>query len=152
MLLISIDGMRPDYVTQADEHHLRIPPLRHIMSSGTYADGVTGDLPTVTYPSHGPFSSKADADLEGIDSMVQRLAAQELAIYPNAVIAIVSDHGFAPVEHHVNLAIPFLEAGLIQTGKSLFGTSVITSWQAEPWAAGCVAPIMLQTSPTTPRS
>ena len=280
VLLISIDGMRPDYVTQADEHHLRIVTLRRIMASGTYADGVTGVLPTVTYPSHttiitgvwpaehgilnnqrfdperklsgawywyadqikvstlwsashdagletasvgwpvtvdatsidydlpeywrsagpgaatnpddrslmnavsrpdgeiariaartgtpymmgndtslagdevktiysldilkqhrpqfmtihlssldaeqhlaGPFSAEADADLEGIDGMVQRLAAQELANYPNAVIAIVSDHGFAPVEHDVNLAIPFLEAGLIHTAKSPEGTT-----------------------------
>ena len=52
VLLISIDGMRPDYVTQADEHHLRIPALRHIQAAGAYADGVIGDLPTVTYPSH----------------------------------------------------------------------------------------------------
>jgi predicted AlkP superfamily pyrophosphatase or phosphodiesterase len=51
-LLISIDGMRPDYVTQADEHHLRIPTLRHILTAGTFADGVIGVLPTVTYPSH----------------------------------------------------------------------------------------------------
>jgi hypothetical protein len=300
VLLISIDGMRPDYITHADEHHLRIPTLRHIMSSGTYADGVIGDLPTVTYPSHttlitgvwpaqhgildnqrfdperklagawywyadlikvptlwsaahdaglrtasvgwpvtvdatsidynlpeywrtpslgvpanpddrflmsaisrpvgeldriaartgtpymmgndtslagdevktiysldiirnhrpqfmtihlssldeeehlnGPFSPEVDADLEGIDGMVQRLSAQELAIYPNAVIAVVSDHGFAPLQHDVNLAIPFLEAGLIQTAKNSRGATIITSWQAEPWIAGCVTPIML---------
>jgi hypothetical protein len=300
VLLISIDGMRPDYITQADEHHLRIPTLRRIMASGTYADGVIGDLPTVTYPSHttiitgvwpaehgilnnqrfdpdrtlsgawywyadqikvptlwsashdaglhtasvgwpvtvdstsidynlpeywrssgpgaaanpddrflmnitsrpdgelarigtrtgtpymmgndtslagdevktiysldilkqhrpqfmtihlssldqeehlaGPFSTEANADLEGIDGMVQRLTAQELANYPDAIIAIVSDHGFAPVEHDVNFAIPFLEAGLIHTTKSPSGTTIVSSWQAEPWVAGCVTPIML---------
>ena len=52
VLLISVDGLRPDYVTQADEHHLRIPNLRRILADGTYADGVTGVFPTVTYPSH----------------------------------------------------------------------------------------------------
>ncbi len=300
VLLISIDGMRPDYVTQADEHHLRIPTLRHILAAGAYAEGVIGDLPTVTYPSHttiitgvwpaehgilnnqrfdperklagawywyadlvkvptlwsashnaglrvasvgwpvtvdstsidynipeywrtpslgvpgnpddrflmnavsrpdgevtriaarsgtpymmgndtslngdeiktiysldilkqhrpqfmtihlssldsaehlyGPFSAEADADLEALDGMVQRLETQELTNYPDAVVAIVSDHGFAPVEHDVNLAIPFIEAGLVQVSRSPYGTTVVTSWQAEPWAAGCVAPIML---------
>jgi predicted AlkP superfamily pyrophosphatase or phosphodiesterase len=52
VLVISIDGMRPDYVTHADEHHLKIPTLRRFMAEGTYADGVQGVYPTVTYPSH----------------------------------------------------------------------------------------------------
>ena len=52
VLLISVDGMRPDYVTQADQHRLRIPTLRRIMAQGAYAEGVQGVFPTVTYPSH----------------------------------------------------------------------------------------------------
>jgi predicted AlkP superfamily pyrophosphatase or phosphodiesterase len=300
VLLISIDGMRPDYVTQADQHHLHIPTLRAMLTSGTYADGVNGVLPTITYPSHttlvtgvspaehgilsntrfdpeqglsgawywyadqikvptlwsaahdaglhtssvswpvtvdattidynlpeywrssspggsanpddrflmnaisrpdgevariaartntpymmgndtslagdevrtrysldilkqhrpefmtihlssldqeehlaGPFSDAANADLEGIDGMVQRLITQERANFSNAVIAIVSDHGFAPVEHDVNFAVPFIAAGLVQFGKSHFGKTIVTSWQAEPWPTGCVTPILL---------
>jgi predicted AlkP superfamily pyrophosphatase or phosphodiesterase len=50
VLLISIDGMRPDYVTRADEHHLRIPYLRSMLAKGTHAEGVQGVFPTVTYP------------------------------------------------------------------------------------------------------
>jgi predicted AlkP superfamily pyrophosphatase or phosphodiesterase len=52
LLVISIDGMRPDYVTKANEHGLKIPTLQAIMQHGTYATGVRGVLPTVTYPSH----------------------------------------------------------------------------------------------------
>ncbi len=52
VLLISIDGMRPDYVTEADVHHLKIPTLRSFLTYGSYAEGVTGVTPTVTYPSH----------------------------------------------------------------------------------------------------
>lgn len=52
VLMISIDGMRPDYVTQADAHHLHLPTLQSFLKNGTYAEGVTGVLPTVTYPSH----------------------------------------------------------------------------------------------------
>lgn len=299
VLMISVDGMRPDYVMQADAHHLRIPNLRRILAEGTHAEGVNGVLPTVTYPSHttlvtgvwpvehgilnngrfdperkfngawywyadqikvptlwsaahaaglhtasvswpvtvdstdidfnipeywrssgagdannpddrflmnavsrpdgevarieerihktymlgndtelggdetrtlysleilkqhrpefmtihlssldeeehlhGPFSEEADADLEGIDGMIGRLVAQELANFPNAVVVIVSDHGFAPVEHAVNFAVPFLQAGLIETEKK-GATLSVTGWKAEPWPAGCVTPIML---------
>ena len=63
---------------------------------------------------HAPFSPEADADLEAIDGMVARLARQEFANNPNAVLVIVSDHGFMNISHYVNLAIPFLQAGLIQ--------------------------------------
>ena len=52
VLLISIDGLRPDYVLQADRHRLRIPALRRLMQQGSYASGVRGVVPTVTYPSH----------------------------------------------------------------------------------------------------
>jgi predicted AlkP superfamily pyrophosphatase or phosphodiesterase len=52
LLVISIDGMRPDYVLKADEHGLKIPHLRKLLKDGAYATGVRGVLPTVTYPSH----------------------------------------------------------------------------------------------------
>jgi predicted AlkP superfamily pyrophosphatase or phosphodiesterase len=52
VLMISIDGLRPDYVTQADQHGLKIPNLRRFVAEGTYAEGVTGVTPTLTYPSH----------------------------------------------------------------------------------------------------
>jgi predicted AlkP superfamily pyrophosphatase or phosphodiesterase len=52
VLMISIDGLKPEYVTHADEHGLRIPTLRRFMTEGVYADGVVGVVPTVTYPSH----------------------------------------------------------------------------------------------------
>jgi len=52
VLMISIDGLKPEYVTQADAHGLKIPYLRTLMRDGAYAEGVTGVWPTVTYPSH----------------------------------------------------------------------------------------------------
>jgi predicted AlkP superfamily pyrophosphatase or phosphodiesterase len=52
LVLISVDGMKPEYVTQADQHNLKIPVLRAFLTQGTYAQGVVGVLPTVTYPSH----------------------------------------------------------------------------------------------------
>ncbi|WP_158277598.1 ectonucleotide pyrophosphatase/phosphodiesterase [Opitutus sp. ER46] len=52
VLLISLDGLRPDYILQADQHGLKIPHLRALARTGTYATGVRGVLPTSTYPSH----------------------------------------------------------------------------------------------------
>ena len=52
LLLISIDGLRPDYVLEADNHGLKIPHLRSLARDGAYATGVRGVLPTATYPSH----------------------------------------------------------------------------------------------------
>jgi len=52
VVLISIDGLKPDYVLEADKHGLKVPNLRRLVSEGAHATGVTGVLPTVTYPSH----------------------------------------------------------------------------------------------------
>lgn len=52
VILISIDGLKPDYVLEADKHGLKIPNLRRLVTEGMYASGVASVLPTVTYPSH----------------------------------------------------------------------------------------------------
>ncbi|MGO9636139.1 MAG: alkaline phosphatase family protein [Steroidobacteraceae bacterium] len=52
VLMISVDGMKPEYVLEADARGLRIPYLRSLISQGTYAEGVVGVWPTITYPSH----------------------------------------------------------------------------------------------------
>jgi predicted AlkP superfamily pyrophosphatase or phosphodiesterase len=300
VLMISIDGLKPEYFTQADAHGMKVPYLRTLMRDGTYAEGVVGIWPTITYPSHvtlltgvwpdehgiannlefdplqqyasawnwyaaqirvptlwqaahraglrtasvgwpvsvgatdvdwlipkywlngnvsgspnaedkllmaalarpdtliqtlrpaagpymngndtsiggdevktryaleilrrykpafmtlhlsslddaqhgyAPFSAEPDQTLEAIDGMVARLARQEFANNANAVLVIVSDHGFMNISHYVNLAIPFLQAGLIQrTANAGSKTLVVNSWKAEPWMAGGMAAIML---------
>jgi predicted AlkP superfamily pyrophosphatase or phosphodiesterase len=52
VILISIDGLKPEYVLAADAHGLKIPNLRRFVTEGTYSTGVHGVVPTVTYPSH----------------------------------------------------------------------------------------------------
>ena len=52
LVMISIDGLRPDYITAADAHGAKVPNLRRFLKEGTYAEGVVGVVPTVTYPSH----------------------------------------------------------------------------------------------------
>ncbi len=300
VLMISIDGLKPEYITQADAHGMKLPYLRTLLDKGTYADGVVGIWPTVTYPSHttlitgvwpaehgidnnqifdpeqsfggawnwyaseirvptlwqvahhaglrtasvgwpvsvgatdvdylipeywrgaspsssanpddqllmaalarpdtliqqlnpaagpymngndtsipgdevktrytleilrqfkpafmtlhlsslddtqhahGPFSPEACADLEALDGMVARLAHQLFANSPNAVLVIVSDHGFEDISHYVNLVVPFIQAGLIQGSVNPATKSpAVNSWKAEPWMAGGMAAIML---------
>jgi predicted AlkP superfamily pyrophosphatase or phosphodiesterase len=286
LVMISIDGLRPDYVTAADAHGLKIPALRRFVSEGAYADGVQGVIPTVTYPSHTtlitgvaparhgvhanltfdplrknqsgwywyaedirvptlwdaaaragwktasvqwpasvgarvtwnipefwrsgaeddakllraastpgllaeleaglgpyprrleieddeargrfavrlletkrprlltlhlialdhaqhetrPFSPEALAALERLDAVVARLreAAERLAPR-RALVAIVSDHGFAHVESDLNLFVAFREAGLFTVERGR-----ITDWKAIPWTAGGSAAIVLK--------
>ncbi|HEV7359159.1 MAG TPA: alkaline phosphatase family protein, partial [Steroidobacteraceae bacterium] len=52
VLMISVDGLKPEYVLDADAHGLKIPFLRSMLRDGAHARGVSGVWPTVTYPSH----------------------------------------------------------------------------------------------------
>lgn len=299
VLMISIDGLKPEYVTHADDHGLHIPTLRRFLQEGSYADGVIPVLPSVTYPDHttlitgvwpaehgilnnalfdpdrkfggawywyggdihvatlwdvahrtnirtasvswpvsvnadsvdtlipeywrgtsaaegsnpqdrelmaaisrpvgllsqmeqrlgpymmgndtmvdgdrtrtrfsidiiehqkpgfttihlssldesehlfGPFSQEANHTLEAVDEMVGQLIAAAMRNDARTVVVIVSDHGFVKVDHALNLAIPFVQSGLIQTGRDANGVITVTSWKAEPWSASGLAAIML---------
>jgi predicted AlkP superfamily pyrophosphatase or phosphodiesterase len=291
VVVISIDGMRPDYVTQAGRHGLKLPNLTRFMTQGAYADGVVGVAPTVTYPSHttlmtgvwpaehgivtnqtfdplrknmsgwhwyasqirvptlweaaskagivvasvnwpvsvdakgvtylipeywrartlddrmlvealsrpagwlaemeeklgpyddhdegvasdvlrtkysieilraqkpgfmtihlagldhaehltGPFSAHSCETLEELDKMVGEIENAALETDPEAVVAVVSDHGFARTDYKVNVVLPFVSEGLIRlkTGK---GAPGIDSWDVALWpAGGCVAVVL----------
>ncbi|MFN7183264.1 MAG: alkaline phosphatase family protein [Thermomonas haemolytica] len=52
VLLISIDGLRPQDVLQPPPGTPPLPQLRALARDGMYAEGVVGVLPTLTYPSH----------------------------------------------------------------------------------------------------
>jgi predicted AlkP superfamily pyrophosphatase or phosphodiesterase len=288
LMLISVDGLKPEAVLDAQSHGLKVPNLRAFMKDGVYAGGVRGVLPTVTYPSHatlmtgasparhgiydnttfdpyarnqqgwdwyaedvkvptlwdaaaaahittasiywpvsvganidfnipqiwrtgsdddlklqralstpglvqelsaelgrypggmeetvaddeirarfairllqkkhpsfftmymtgldteqhksGPFSQQSNEALERLDAVVGSLrAAAEKAAPGRATICVVSDHGFARVDHDVNLFAAFREAGLITVDTA----NKITGWKATPWPAGGSAAVML---------
>jgi predicted AlkP superfamily pyrophosphatase or phosphodiesterase len=292
LLVISIDGLRPDYATRADEHGLKVPNLRRFMRDGAYAQGVVGVTPTITYPSHttlmtgvwpaehgihanltfdplrkfqgewywyaedikvptlwtvakqaglstasvnwpvtvgatgiqylipeywrvrgdlndrklvealskpegflndletklgpfdvaalsvdgdrlltkfaveiiaskkpafmtihlpaldeaehnsSPFSAESNRTMEEVDSLIGQLADAEFRADPDAVVAVVSDHGFVATDHRMNLMIPFVKEGLV-TQKPNDNKS-IASWKASVWTAGGLSAIMLQ--------
>lgn len=52
VLLISIDGLSPDTLFQADELGLKIPVLRQLLKEGAFAERVINVNPTVTNPNH----------------------------------------------------------------------------------------------------
>lgn len=71
VLMISIDGLHPDYVLKADQHQVRIPVLRQFAKNSAYASRVINVTPTVTYPNH--------------TALVTGGSPQEHGIYTNTV-------------------------------------------------------------------
>lgn len=52
VIMISIDGLVPEYYTDAAKLGLRVPTLTQMKLGGAYAEGVEGVYPSVTYPAH----------------------------------------------------------------------------------------------------
>jgi predicted AlkP superfamily pyrophosphatase or phosphodiesterase len=52
VILISVDGMPPDYYTEPEKLGLRAPTLTMMRQNGAHAEGMEGVYPTVTYPQH----------------------------------------------------------------------------------------------------
>jgi hypothetical protein len=95
--------------------------------------------------SFGPFSREADADMEALDGQIGALVAAARRANPATVVVVVSDHGFMPVPQRVNLAVPFVQAGLIDLEDGAPGRAPrIRDWRAQPWFAGGMAAIMLK--------
>ena len=66
VLMISVDGMKPEYVLEADRRGLKIPYLRSLLAQGSFAEGVVGVWPTVTYPSHTTLVTGVSPAVHGI--------------------------------------------------------------------------------------
>jgi hypothetical protein len=89
----------------------------------------------------GPFSPQANSAREEIEGRVGTLEQAMRGETRNTAICIASDHGFASIDHHLNIAVPFVKAGLITPAKD---------WTATPWGTGGLAFVVLKTR-TTPR-
>ncbi len=66
VLLISIDGLQPADVIEAEKRGIDIPNLKRFVKEGSYASGVRGVLPTVTYPSHATLLTGVSPAKHGI--------------------------------------------------------------------------------------
>jgi hypothetical protein len=87
----------------------------------------------------GPGSEQAHDAIERTDALVGELVDAARAAMPDVTVAVVSDHGFAPVSRDVNLFAPFIHAGLITLGAD----GKVAGWRAMPWLAGGTVAIRL---------
>ncbi|MGN6517497.1 MAG: alkaline phosphatase family protein [Rhizomicrobium sp.] len=90
---------------------------------------------------YGPGTPEAHQAIETVDGAIGDLVRAARAVEPDLVVVVVSDHGFAPVEHDVNLMVPFIEAGLVTLDPA---THKVADWKAMPWDAGGSEAIVLK--------
>ena len=66
VIMISIDGLVPDYYTAPARLGLKAPNLTRMKLGGAYAEGVEGIFPTVTYPAHTTLITGVRPAIHGI--------------------------------------------------------------------------------------
>ncbi|MFP5261895.1 MAG: alkaline phosphatase family protein [Blastocatellia bacterium] len=66
VIMISIDGLVPEYYTAAARVGLRVPSLTMMKLGGAYAEGVEGIYPSVTYPAHTTLITGVRPAIHGI--------------------------------------------------------------------------------------
>jgi hypothetical protein len=57
VVLVSVDGLRPDIYLEPETHGVELPAFRQLMLEGAYAERVEGVYPTMTYPSHASIAT-----------------------------------------------------------------------------------------------
>ena len=68
LIVLSVDGMRPDFYRRPDEFGLKIPNLRRLVASGSSADAVESIYPSTTYPAHATLVTGVRPRAHGIYS------------------------------------------------------------------------------------
>jgi predicted AlkP superfamily pyrophosphatase or phosphodiesterase len=65
---------------------------------------------------HGPWSPEATATIEAVDREIGALLGdlERSPDWPHTTLLVVSDHGFAPVDHEIRLGALFVKHGLIR--------------------------------------
>jgi predicted AlkP superfamily pyrophosphatase or phosphodiesterase len=66
VVLVTIDGMRGDYLGDADRYHLNIPNLRGLIRDGTYSPRTISVFPTLTGTAHTALVTGTGAAKHGI--------------------------------------------------------------------------------------
>ena len=66
VIMISIDGLVPEYYVEPARLGLRVPNLLKMKLGGAYAEGVEGIFPTVTYPAHTTLITGVRPAIHGI--------------------------------------------------------------------------------------
>jgi predicted AlkP superfamily pyrophosphatase or phosphodiesterase len=89
----------------------------------------------------GVFSAEDIATLERLDGIIGKVRQAAERVAPGrAIVAVVSDHGFANYDRQLNLFAAFREAKLF----TVDGEEKIMDWRAMPWVTGGSAAIVLK--------
>lgn len=81
LVVLSVDGMRPDFYRRPDEFGLKIPNLRRLVSEGASADSVESIYPSTTYPAHATLVTGVLPRVHGVYS---HLASRDPTKRPRA--------------------------------------------------------------------
>jgi predicted AlkP superfamily pyrophosphatase or phosphodiesterase len=79
LVVLSVDGMRPDFYRRPKEFGLQIPNLLELVKSGASADTVESIYPTTTYPAHATLVTGVPPRVHGIYSHLASLDPTEKA-------------------------------------------------------------------------
>jgi predicted AlkP superfamily pyrophosphatase or phosphodiesterase len=79
LVLLSADGLRPDFYRRAKDFKLKVPNLLRLVESGASADAVESVYPTTTYPAHATLVTGVPPRLHGIYSHLASLDPTEKA-------------------------------------------------------------------------
>ncbi len=79
VVVLSADGMRPDFYRRARKLKLKVPNLRKLVETGASADAVEGVYPSTTYPAHVTLMTGVRPRRHGIYSHLASLDPTEKA-------------------------------------------------------------------------
>ena len=103
LVVVSVDGLRPDSVPEADARGAKVPNLRRFLKEGAFADGVQGVVPTVTYPSH--------------TTLVTGVWPAKHGIYANSVFDPLQKNADGWYWYNEDLRVPTLWDAVKQAGR-----------------------------------
>src|SRR5215468_546096 len=89
VVLITINGLRSDFVVSAESQHLNIPTIQSLLSKGSYAVGIESVFPSQTIPAHASMitgSLPADHGVTSDYSFDQENPAQSKGLYRSAKV------------------------------------------------------------------
>ena len=79
LIVLSVDGMRPDFYRRPEEFGLKVPNLLELVKRGASADAVESIYPTTTYPAHATLVTGVPPRVHGIYSHLASLDPTEKA-------------------------------------------------------------------------
>jgi predicted AlkP superfamily pyrophosphatase or phosphodiesterase len=79
LMVISLDGVRPDLCRRAKELGIRLPNLAEMMTTGASAEAVESIYPSTTYPAHTTLVTGVPPRMHGIYSHLASLDPTERA-------------------------------------------------------------------------